>query len=213
MPQTILPSYTYSTDVARYRSTETGRFVARRDIVNLLETHVNSAERRLGELTTAYYEGRISPSTFQVTMRDELRQLHSQQRALGAGGWDRMMFNRDWAAVGGRLGGFGGDYERMTNLTQAIASGEVTLPQALNRVNGYIGNSRIQFWEADREAARQTGRTYEEARRLGSSEHCSDCVDYAAQGFQPLGILPPPGVGSICSTHCRCTMERKEVTL
>lgn len=212
MPQTILPSYTYSTDVARYRSTETGRFTARRDIINLLETHVDSAERRLGELTTAYFEGNISPSTFQVTMRDELRQLHSQQRALGAGGWDRMD-NRAWGSVGGRLGGFGGDYERMTNLARDIANGEVTLPQALNRINGYVGNSRIQFWEAEREAARQTGRMYEERRRLGNSEHCSDCVDYAAQGYQPLDTLPPPGIGSICSTHCRCTLERKEVTL
>lgn len=212
MPQEILPSYTWSRDVARYRSTETGRFTARRDIINLLETQVSSAERRLGELTTAYYEGRVSASTFQVTMRDELRQLHSQQRALGAGGWDRMD-NRAWGAVGGRLGGFGGDYERMTNLAQAIANGEVTLPQALNRINGYVGNSRIQFWEAEREAARQTGRRYEEARRLGSAEHCNSCVDYAAQGWQPLDTLPSPGVDSECGTHCRCTLERREVTL
>lgn len=209
----ILPGYSYDGDSHRYRSSDTGRYVARRDILGLLNTQINSAEQRWGDLVTAYHEGRISASTWQSTMRDEARRLHSQNRALGVGGWDRMQFGRDWGAVGGRLGGYGGDYGRMENLAHGIANGSVSLPQALERVRGYVGNARIQFWEADRDAARQTGRQYEERRRLGSAEHCADCVEYASMSWQPLGTLYPPGEGSACSTHCRCTLERREVSV
>lgn len=210
MAQDILPSYTWNRDTARYRNTETGKFVARRDIVGLLETQVNSAERRLGELTTAFHEGRLSASTWQVTMRDELRRLHSAQSALGVGGWDRMDY-RAWGRVGGLLQA---DYERMTNLARAVQAGEVTLPQALQRVNGYANAARRGFFESDRDAARRTGRTYEERRRLGNAvEHCGDCLDLIAQGWQPLGILPIPGSGGTeCGSYDKCVIERREVT-
>ena len=208
MAQDILPSYTWNRDTARYRNTETGKFVARRDIIGLLETQVNSAERRLGELTTAMHEGRLSPSTWQVTMRDELRRLHSAQSALGVGGWDRMDF-RAWGRVGGLLQA---DYERMTNLARAVQAGEVTLPQALQRVNGYVNAARRGFFESDRDAARATGRTYEERRRLSSSEHCPTCLDLAAMSWQPFDTLPIPGNGATeCGGYDKCVLERREV--
>lgn len=209
MPREILPSYTWSVDVARYRSTETGRFVARRDIMGLLETQTNSAERRLGELTTAYHEGRMSASTWQVTMRDELRRLHSQNMALGLGGWDRAT-PQSWGRVGGYLQA---DYTRMAQLAQDIADGKATLPQALSRVNGYVVSARRNFFEADRDAMRRSGRRWEERRRLGNAEHCATCLDLVAQGWQPMGVLPIPGDGSTeCGSWDKCTMERREVT-
>ncbi len=207
MPQEILPSYTFSRDAARYRSSDTGRFVARRDIVSLLETQTNSAERRLGEMVTALHEGRIDSSTWQVTMRDELRRLGSQNMALGIGGWDRASF-----AQWGRLGGYlQADYQRMTDLAQGIAAGEVTLPQALNRVAGYVISARRNYYEADRDAMAASDGQFEERRLLGSSEHCGDCIDLAAQGWQPAGELPIPGEGTECGSHCQCDMERREV--
>lgn len=208
MPQEILPSYTWSVDVARYRSTETGRFVARRDIMNLLETQTNSAERRLGELTTAYHEGRMSASTWQVTMRDELRRLHSQNMALGVGGWDRAT-PQSWGRVGGYLQA---DYTRMAQLAQDIADGKATLPQALQRVNGYVVSARRNFFEADRDAMHRSGRMFEERRRLHAQESCPECIDYAGRGWVPAFTLPIPGDASRCGSYCRCTMERREVT-
>lgn len=209
MPQSILPSYTWNTDTARYRSTDTGRFVARRDIIGLLETQVNSAERRLGDITTAFHEGRLSASTWQVTMRDELRRLHSAQSAIAVGGWDRMDA-RAWGRVGGELAR---DYERLANLAAAVQAGEVTLPQALQRTSGYVNAARHTFFEADRDAARATGRQYEERRRLSASEHCPTCLDLAAQSWQPFGTLPTPGDGSTeCGGYDKCTLERREIT-
>ncbi len=207
MPQEILPSYTWSRQVGRYRSNATGRFVARRDVLALLDAQINSTERRIAELTTAYYDGDLDAAVWQSVMRDDLRRLYSQQAALGHGGWDRMD-----AVIWGMAGGFLADsYRRMTNLAHDIRDGNATLAQALQRVNGYVGTGRHIFWEADRGAAQKTGLVYEERRRLGVSEHCPECLDYAAQGWVPMYTLPPPGDGSRCNHYCKCTMERREV--
>lgn len=203
----ILPGFLYDRSNARYRNTSTGRYVARRDILGLLDTQINAAERRLGDLVTALHEQRISPAIFQEQMRTELRRLHLQNAALGAGGFDRLTA-REYGRAGQMLRT---DYERLTNLARDIVDGRATLPQALNRVQGYAGQARQNFLEAERDAARATGRDYEERRRLGVAEHCNDCVGYAERSWQPLGVLPVPGTSSVCGTHCRCTLERREV--
>lgn len=204
----VLPGFTWSRDVGRYRSNATGRFVARRDIIGLLDTQINSAETRLGELVTALHEKRIDASTWQSVMRDELRRLHLQNAALGAGGFDRLT-NREFGRAGALLRE---DYARMTQLAHDIANDEVTLPQALNRVRGYVGSARLNYYAADRDAARITGRRYEERRFLHASESCGDCIDYAGRGWVDEGTLPLPCEGSQCTKYCRCTLERREVT-
>lgn len=204
----VLPGYTFNASTQRYRANATGRFVARRDVLGLLDSQVNSAGARLGNLTTALHEGRIAPGVWADQMQSELRRLHSQNRALAVGGWDRMT-PRDWGAVGGRLRG---DYARVQRLAQDIQAGSVTLPQALNRVNGYVGNARVQFWNGEREHRRVgAGQTVVERRFLGVAEHCQSCVDYDARGWCAEGELPPPGVDSECTTHCRCTMQHRQV--
>ena len=208
MPADVLPGYTFNTNTHRYRANATGRFVARRDVLGLLDGQVSSAGARLGDLTTALHEGRIAPAVWADRMQSELRRLHSQNRALAVGGWDRMT-HADWGAVGGRLRG---DYARVQRLAQDIQAGNATLPQALNRVNGYIGNARVQFWQGERETRRVgAGNVLLELRSLGQAEHCQDCVDYHARGWCVDGELPPPGVDSECTTHCRCTMTWREV--
>ena len=208
MPADVLPGYTWSAGPQRYRANATGRFVARRDVLGLLDGQVSSANARLGDLTTALHEGRIAPGVWADQMQNELRRLHSQNRALAVGGWDRMT-QADWGAVGGRLRG---DYARVQRLAQDIQNGAATLPQALNRVNGYIGNARVQFWEGERSRRQpQPGMVSISMRTLGVAEHCQSCVDYHERGWCVEGELPPPGVDSECTTHCRCTMTWREV--
>ena len=208
MPADVLPGYSWNPASQRYRSSATGRFVARRDILGLLDGQVNSANARLGDLTTALHEGRIAPGPWTDQMQSELRRLHSQNRALAAGGWDRMT-PRDWGAVGGRLRD---DYARVQRLATEIQNGTVTLPQAMNRVNGYVGNARVQFWNAERERRHpEPGQVFISKRNLGAAEHCGDCVDYYDRGWCVEGQLPSPGVDSECMSHCRCTLEYRQV--
>jgi len=205
----ILPGYRWNQRAARYVDNRTGRFVARSRILGLLDDQVIGAEQRLGELTTAYHEGRLSGSVWVEQMRTQLRRLHLQNAALGAGGWDRLG-PREFGRVGGNLRA---DYQRLESFARDIQDGTLTIGQALNRTNLYIGNARVEFWEAERERvpAPGAGNVALERRMLGIAEHCEDCIDFYDQGWQRLGQLPPPGRQSVCLTNCKCRFERTEV--
>jgi hypothetical protein len=203
----VLPGYRYDTVSRRYRSDETGRFVSRADIVGLLEAQVASLERRLGALTQALHDGNLAPAWYAEQMRTELRRAHLQERALGAGGWHALTA-QDYGSVGRRLRD---DYARIVTLTQGIQEGTVTLPQALNRINGYVGTARLEFWEAERQRAQpsEASETVIMIRDLGTSEHCPSCLEYHSQGW--AFDLPVPGTQSECGPRCRCSLRYRTV--
>tara|TARA_R110000868_G_scaffold117128_1_gene311389 strand:+ start:1757 stop:2422 length:666 start_codon:yes stop_codon:yes gene_type:complete len=208
MAESVLPGYRFNTASHRYVSQTTGRFVARRDIVSLLDKQVTSGAERLGELTRDFHEGKIDRAVWLEQMRGEVKTAHLTNRALGAGGWDRLT-QADYGAVGGRLQA---DYRRLEGFADDIASGKASIAQALNRSNMYAGNARVQFWDAERERRTSgTGNVLIERRVLGAAEHCNSCVDFYEQGWQMAGQLPSPGVDSECLSNCKCVIVSKEV--
>jgi hypothetical protein len=203
----ILRGYSFDRAIARYRDTTRGQFVSRARITDLLEQNVNGAEQRLASIVQGIFDGSIRPAYGQTLMREELRRMTLQNIALGKGGFDRLNF-ADYGKAGRELRD---TYQRMTGLMRDIQNERVTLPQAMNRIHGYVGNARTLFYEAEREAMRQSDRRYEERRVLNARESCVDCVRYAGMGWQPFGVLPAPGSGSRCGTNCRCSLEWRVV--
>lgn len=204
----ILPGYTFDRRAARYRDTQRGQFVSRTRILSLVETQIRTAEQRLGDIVAAMHDKSVSPGVGQTLMRDELRRLSLQNAALGKGGLDKLDF-RDYGRSGRQLRD---TYARVANLAQDIHTGRVSLPQALNRVAGYVGEARRNFFVTQREAMQATGRAFEERRRLNPAEHCRSCVRWASMSWRPMGELPPPGSESECGPRCKCTVEYREVT-
>jgi hypothetical protein len=205
----VLTGYTWDRSASRYRSGATGRYVARNEIVNLLGTHISGGENRVEALTRAMFEGTIAPATYAEQMRTQLRRLHLQNAALGAGGWDRLR-PADYGRIGQRLRD---DYGRINKLITDVQNGNATIAQALNRANGYVGNSRIAFWETERAAQSvpKPGKVVIERRVLGAKKNCPDCLRYYAAGWQPIGVLPVPAIACACGTHCGCRLERRQV--
>lgn len=203
----ILRGYTFSRSASRYRDTQTGRFVARSRIVDLLEQQVNRAEERLSNIVQGLANGELAPGYAQTLMRDEVRRLALQNAALGAGGWDYLDF-QDYGRLGRQLRD---TYQRVTRLMEDVQDERATLPQALNRVAGHVLSARFLFFATEREALRRSDRRFEERRVLHARESCGDCINYARMGWQPAGTLPLPGEGAKCGAYCRCSIERREV--
>lgn len=205
----ILPGYTYNGNTSRYRDLTTGRFVARQDIVTLLDQHVNAKEALLTRLTNDLTAGEISPATYIAQARQELKNLYLQNAALGAGGWDRLG-PTDYGRIGGTIRD---EYRRMAAMAQGVADGTVSDAQALSRLHMYMGNARSQFYAAERDRVQPSSpdMIVIERRQLGEAEHCPSCVRYADQGWQPAGMLPLPGDESECMSNCRCNLERREI--
>jgi hypothetical protein len=47
----------------------------------------------------------------------------------------------------------------------------------------------------------------EERRLLHSAKPCGPCIDYAGQGWVPIGTLPEIGQDCDCKSNCRCSFE------
>lgn len=209
MPTDILPSYRFDTRTGQYHSSASGKFVSRRAITSLMESHVNGASARYTELTTAFYEGDMSAAAWIEQMRTEQRRLTLQNEALGMGGFDRLT-SKQFGRAGGDLRS---QYAKIAGTAQDIAEGKITLAQALARANEYAGAARSHFWQAERETVQRSdsGMIVIERRVLGVGQHCKDCVELYERGFQLIGSLPAPGTDSRCGGNCKCRFVRKEV--
>lgn len=184
--------------------------MARRDILGLLESQSSATEARIGALTNAVTEGRISAAVWQEEMRTEVKRQVLQQTALGSGGWDQVS-QAGYGRAGADLRQL---YAQISGTAQDIADGKISTAQALARANEYAGHARSHFYTAEREKVRPSAsnRVILERRMLGGGGRtCSDCVSFYDQGWQPFGLLPPPGVDSICRGNCRCNLIRTEV--
>ena len=206
----VLPGYTWAGDVGRYRSNATGKFVARRDILGLLDAQVTATEKQMAQLTTAVMEGRISPAVWQEEMRTELKRQVLSETALGSGGWDRIS-QAGYGRAGSDLRQL---YAKISGTAIDIADGRISMAQAQARANEYAGHARSHFYSAEREVAQPSApnRVFIERRLLGGGgKTCGDCVNFYNQGWQHFGLLPPPGADSVCGGNCKCSMIRQEI--
>ena len=206
----LLQGYVWDKRVSRYRRSDTGRFVARKRIVRLLERSISQRERRLNDGVLAYMEGRISPEAWKSKTRMLLKRQYLQGAALSHGGWDQLTF-REYGRVGGKLGW---EYARLNEMAVQIQAGEVTPAQALNRMRMYAGNARHEFLQGEREmlAMPPEGKAILERRLLSpEAESCQECLDYYDRGWEPAGSLPLPTEACQCNGGCRCDIIRKTV--
>jgi hypothetical protein len=197
-----------------YRNLTTGRTVARAKIVELLDAQVQARGDRLARLTLDYKAGVLDASTWLATMRDELRRAAIENRALGAGGLDKLGFH-DYGVIGANIKE---SYRRLIGFANGLADGSISEAQALARLTGYLGQARWQYYDAVKERRSLTskpGFVVLAARRLGIAEHCNSCVMYSRAGFRPIAQVPMPGEPntSECDGHCRCHLEIKEVPI
>ena len=207
-----LPGYWFDPRTHNYMTRlENGRvrFVKRSEVMGLLEAHIGQKERIMADMTQACLDGRLSPAVWQAQMQQELKRLYLQNRALGAGGWERLN-QRDFGHIGGRLAS---EYRYLARFARQIADGQVTPGQAMVRLRMYLGHARREFWLGERDHRRPSvaGKVVIERRRLGAAEHCDDCIRYHKMGWQLQGVLPAPTVDSECDGSCRCSLDAKEI--
>jgi hypothetical protein len=206
----VLQGYEWDAGVNRYRSDETGRFVARQRITELLERSTAERETRLRSGVQAMLDGRISENTWYVRTANMLSRDHLQHAALAAGGWDRLT-PADRAGIAQRLSE---QFTYLRDLGKEVTAGTVSDAQALARMDMYVGDSRAEFYEIERAhlPAAPEGETTIEIRDLGEPyRHCPECLAYHSRGWQYAGDLPLPTEQCSCQGNCRCELRRQAV--
>lgn len=204
----LLAAFWFLTDKGKYATRKPLRVVGDRRVRRQYEAYKAQAEEELIDLARLVSERQISPATWQAMMRQSLQRQHLTFRALGSGGMhnlsadDYRLINRVLAAEGPRI----------TAMAEGILSGEISVLQAMNRAQWYVGTASEHFWQGLENTRVPAARSMPLERNiLRPAEHCEDCLDFSAMGWQPPGVIPVPGVGRRCGRNCKCYKIYRDV--
>ena len=178
-----------------------GRAVAQSRVIGDLENVTTGLRAEMLDLSRQLQSQTISLAEWQVGMRDKVKIIHNAHAAAQSGGWAQMT-QGDWGAVGAITKK---QYAFLQNFAIQIENGLPLGGNFLRRSMMYADAARGTGQDMLRRKAGQNGFT-EERRILNPADHCPDCVEFAARGWQPLGSLPRIS-DSICRTNCKCEFE------
>jgi len=208
-----LPGYTYDAASGRYRRADTGRFVKRDTITDLLETSISQRARDIRKGFEAVLNEELGITPWLHRTAQELKREHLELAALAAGGWDRLT-PADYARIDGRLNF---DFKHLAVMAREIADEKVSLAQGLNRLDMYLGSARREYLDIERNgrlARVKDGYALIAKRHLAPhAVHCQDCEDMALWPWRPADVVPVPTEACQCKGNCKCGIEYKETAL
>lgn len=196
--------YGWNAVTHRYYDLDTGKFVSKATIRNALESVMDVSAVRMNKLSEKLAQGVISLADWEKGMLGLIKQSNIAAAALANGGWHNMS-QSDWGAVGNFIRG---QYDYLRNFAKEIAEGKQALDgRFLVRTDMYGDAANTMYAHMRTRGFIADG--YDEERRVLEDKvnACDDCIDYAAEGWQPIGTLPEPGDESVCLTRCRCEKE------
>lgn len=199
----------YAWNGTRYYSLTTGRFVSSQTIAEGLQTMMDVSALRMNALTQQLIDGGISLASWQSGMMEQIKNTHVASAALANGGWSQMTPS-DWGATGQLIRQ---QYDYLRNFAREIANGTQQLDgRALVRSDLYADAANTTYWNMTTRGFIED--EWEEEKRAlePGAAHCDDCIEYANEGWQPIGTLPEPGDDSQCLKRCRCEKKYRRKT-
>lgn len=183
-----------------------GRYVPKRYRNAPSDEHLSHVlamlKREAGDLTVRYVTKRLEFDEWDARMREIIGITYILGVAASLRSFRLSESDLQIASEQGRQ-----QFDYWRNLRGQVQSGEQKRNGSLiARAMMYVAAGWSVTWFLNTIQNRFGGKT-EERRILGLGDHCPDCLRYAAMGWQPIGTLPDPGVGSVCRANCRCRKE------
>lgn len=201
----------YSKKLGAFRYADTKRIVSRDRVLFELDQEVARTQTRLKGIARLLASDKIDLPTFQIRFAEELKLSHLRSASFGAGGRQQMSA-RQFGYVGAKLKE---EYGFLDGFAQALANGELTATQALNRAGMYGQGIRSSFFRAEHQTKDRDGFLGKRSLDAGAS-HCPECVTYSTQGkYVPASEIIPIATNCTCKRFCRCqiTWQRGKVDL
>lgn len=205
-----LPGFGYLKSTHNYYNLSTGRFVSKAAIRDSLEQMMDLSALRMNALSEKLASGAISLADWQTGMMTQIKSAHVAASALANGGWAQMGAEQ-WGATGQMIRT---QYDYLRNFAREIADGKQSLDGRFMVRTDMYGDAANTTYSAMRTRGFIADGFEEERRVLEARDgnNCDDCIDYAAEGWQPIGTLPEPGDDSQCLKRCRCEKQYRRVT-
>lgn len=185
---------------ARYRDTETGRFVSRDTVLDYVRQSIESSGEVVKTLAERVSSGQLSSRDFLTVFKQEIKDEYIRQYVAGRGGVGSMT-QSDWGKLGSMIKE---QYAYANNFATELSG--LSEAQIVNRAGMYIESANQAFEAGYRKAITTTGSFTEERWVLGDKQHCQGCIDNAAMGWVAIGKLPAFG-STPCGVRCGCHIE------
>lgn len=199
----FVPAFRWNEAARRYIRAN-GQFVPPTMVRRVVDAVIVSAKAHIPELAQDLLLGRLTLAEWQVEMARSLRLLHLAQGAAARGGFAQMTA-ADFGQVGQRLQR---EYRYLVRFAVDIEQRRQPLDgRFINRVQQYVESSRRTYEEVKRWSALAGGILTHEYNRLGSADHCPDCLAATAMGVRPIGEISAPG-SRRCRGKCHCSLEQ-----
>ena len=196
--------YVYDKRLGRYRNLHTGRIVSNKTVLSHLEKANDAFYRRnIRQITNRFVSGNIDLAAWQEHVAKELRDAYRTNMIAGRGGVKNMT-QVDWGRMGGRLKN---EYRYLNTFAKEIEMGQLSEKQIKARIEQYARGTRKAYYDGLTAAMRDAEMLYERRYTDPGAQNCDDCLGYEAQGWQPIGSLPEPGLECQCGSNCRCDKE------
>lgn len=202
-----MTTYKWESSVRRYRDRSTGRFLSRKAVADLTTLRISQVTQDLHKLGDSLLSQEITLKQWQEQFANQLKILHTQQFLLGVGG-DSQIVDDDFKTISDTLTG---QYNYLQNFATDLTKGKVSQAQFRNRIGMYAKASKVSFFAGEVAAARNSGFNAV-SRVLADSEHCQDCINYAALGVVRLEDVILPQTKCACMVNCLCSLLFSKIT-
>jgi len=195
----------YGPPVYRYRTPD-GEFVPEDVVRDYGQASMDATAMQVQDLAAALEDGTITLDEWQTAMLTLIEMEMIRQAALGAGGRDQMTDEMDAIVEEAvqKQSSF------LSDFAAAIAAGTLTAAMIAARATMYVWSAREAYERA--RGVVHGGKPWVRWYLDPGAEHCDDCVDFAALGWQrveddPYGGCVPGSGCSQCRTNCRCWLS------
>lgn len=137
--------WVWNESLQRYRSTETGRFLGSRQMLELRDVFAESQKARTSELAARLTTREITATQWQAEMKGIIRQTYIDQYVMAKGGRSQMT-QADYGRVGRMLRD---QYKFLQGFESDIKAGKLAPGQIATRANLYVESS-TQAYERGR---------------------------------------------------------------
>lgn len=201
----VLKSIYFDDKSKRYKWKDGNRFVSKNVVRDLIDKKIDEEKQKLRD-----YSPRIKAQEIGVygDVGKTLKNLHILEAAKARDGFENIS-NSDLGTIGNQLKkqyyqGVGLDGKPYgikfliadaPNLSEAQISNRLRMYGESAQVSGSALNQNFKMLNGATQSRRILGKT---------DNHCKECLQYAAMGWQPIGTLPLPKTKCTCRSNCLC---------
>jgi len=192
--------YTWNATLGVYVLVATQDVVSFSVVRDIAEQVAQQSLSEMALLSKQLQAGEITLAEWQIGIAQRIKTLQINAMVAARGGWAQMS-QADWGYAGSQIKK---QYQYLRNFAEQIANGTQKLDGTfLYRTGMYEDAARGSYEDMRRRIEQLYNGMEEESRDLGYADHCDDCLEINARGWQPIGTLPRIGE-SVCRTNCHC---------